>query len=240
MLLLIYVIVSNRSKRHTESKVNMMFLGDIPALVFPFAYVLLELLCGHAYRDLLHGIVVGHVYYFVADVVPMVYGEDLLHTPQFLIRTFGFGVYKEASPAQYVMSKATKTKKKRRHYWGTGRRLGSIGSGGSERGQSNLLESNHADDDDEGYEPNPTEEQKDEEDEQREFNILLQSFREVEVQAEVEMLLKEKDIELSVIQRAYMEEVNLQESLREMEKWAVRRSRAMDAICDEIIASKYM
>ena len=118
--------------------------------------------------------------------------------------------------------------------------LKSIDSVGSERGQSNLLESNHAVDDDEGYEPNPTEEQKDEEDEQREFNILLQSFREVEVQAEVEMLLKEKDIELSVIQRAYMEEVNLQESLREMEKWAVRRSRAMDAICDEIIASKYM
>ena len=115
----------NRSKRHTESKVNMMFLGDIPALVFPFAYVLLELLCGHAYMDLIHGIVVGHVYYFVADVVPMVYGEDLLHTPQFLIRMFGFGGYKESS-AKYGRCTTNESAKKKQvgHHWGKGQRLG--------------------------------------------------------------------------------------------------------------------
>lgn len=52
---------------------------------------------GDAYSDLLHGIAIGHLYYFLVDVVPIVYGKDLLHTPQFLIDKLGIGAY--AAPA---------------------------------------------------------------------------------------------------------------------------------------------
>jgi len=63
------------------------------AIHLPFAYLALSVLMGGLYADLLHGIAVGHLFYFVVDVVPIVYGKDLLHTPQFLIDQLGVGAY---------------------------------------------------------------------------------------------------------------------------------------------------
>ena len=63
------------------------------AIHLPFAYVILSVLMGSAYADLLHGIAVGHLFYFLVDVVPLVYGKDFLHTPQFLIDRVGIGAY---------------------------------------------------------------------------------------------------------------------------------------------------
>ena len=51
------------------------------------------MLLGNPYWDILAGIGLGHVYYFIVDVYPLVYGKDLLHTPQFLINFFGIGEY---------------------------------------------------------------------------------------------------------------------------------------------------
>ena len=48
---------------------------------------------GNPINDILHGMGVGHIYYFLADVIPAVYGKDVLKTPQFLIDTFGVGEY---------------------------------------------------------------------------------------------------------------------------------------------------
>lgn len=50
-------------------------------------------LLGNPYWDILVGIGLGHVYYFLVDVYPLVYGKDLLHTPQFLIDQLGIGDY---------------------------------------------------------------------------------------------------------------------------------------------------
>lgn len=36
---------------------------------------------------------IGHLYYFLADIVPLVYGKNVLNTPQFLIDQFGIGLY---------------------------------------------------------------------------------------------------------------------------------------------------
>ena len=62
----------------------------------------LRLLMGAPFFDMLHGFALGHLYYFLVDVVPLVYGKDLLHTPQFLIDKFGIGNYvpPAAQPAQ--------------------------------------------------------------------------------------------------------------------------------------------
>ena len=67
------------------------------AIHLPFAYVALSVLMGGMYSDLLHGIAVGHLFYFLVDVVPIVYRKDVLHTPQFLIDRLGVGAY--APPA---------------------------------------------------------------------------------------------------------------------------------------------
>lgn len=59
-----------------------------------------EVVLGNPYWDILAGIGLGHVYYFIVDVYPLVYGKDLLHTPQFLINFFGVGEYvPPAAPA---------------------------------------------------------------------------------------------------------------------------------------------
>jgi len=44
--------------------------------------------------DMLHGMGVAHLYYFLADVVPQVQGRDVLQTPRFLIDRFGVGEYR--------------------------------------------------------------------------------------------------------------------------------------------------
>lgn len=44
--------------------------------------------------DMLHGMGIAHLYYFLADVVPQVQGRDVLQTPQFLIDRLGVGEYR--------------------------------------------------------------------------------------------------------------------------------------------------
>mmetsp|Transcript_4003 Transcript_4003/g.8537 ORF Transcript_4003/g.8537 Transcript_4003/m.8537 type:complete len:297 (-) Transcript_4003:411-1301(-) len=65
----------------------------IKGMYLAFAYLLLNVLLGNPYWDILAGIGLGHVYYFLVDVYPLVYGKDLLHTPRFLIDFFGIGDY---------------------------------------------------------------------------------------------------------------------------------------------------
>jgi len=62
-------------------------------MYLPFAYLALTVFMGSPYFDLVHGIATGHLYYFLAEVVPVVYGKDVLRTPQFLINFFGVGHY---------------------------------------------------------------------------------------------------------------------------------------------------
>jgi len=65
----------------------------VKGMYLPFAYLALNVLLGNPYWDILVGIGLGHVYYFLVDVFPLVYGKDLLHTPQFFIDQFGIGDY---------------------------------------------------------------------------------------------------------------------------------------------------
>ncbi|EJK72389.1 hypothetical protein THAOC_06085, partial [Thalassiosira oceanica] len=73
---------------------------QMKAIYLPFAYVALSVLMGGAFSDLVHGIAVGHFYYFIVDVVPLVYGKDYFHTPQFLIDQLGVGAYIPAPTAE--------------------------------------------------------------------------------------------------------------------------------------------
>lgn len=53
---------------------------------------------GNPYMDMLHGMAIGHLYYFAVEVIPLAYGKDFLHTPNFLIDYFGVGEYTPTAP----------------------------------------------------------------------------------------------------------------------------------------------
>jgi len=80
------------SKRNPTMPANIWGF-PMKAYHLPFAYLALTVLMGNPYWDIIHGIACGHVYYFLVDVVPLVYAKDVLHTPQFLIDYFGVGEY---------------------------------------------------------------------------------------------------------------------------------------------------
>lgn len=89
---LIYYVLYIWSKRNPTAQANIWGI-PVPAIYLPFAYVALTLFMGNPIHFMLHGIAIGHIYYFLVDVVPAVYGKDVLHTPQFLIDWFGVGEY---------------------------------------------------------------------------------------------------------------------------------------------------
>lgn len=89
---LIYFVLYVWSRRHPTSQANIWGV-PMKAIYLPFAYLALTIFMGNGYYDMLHGLAVGHLFYFLADVVPQVYGKDLLVTPLFLIDYFGVGQY---------------------------------------------------------------------------------------------------------------------------------------------------
>ena len=88
---LIYFVLYIWSKRNPTIQAYMWGI-PIPAIYLPFAYLALSMFLGGT-DVMLHGMAIGHIYYFLVDVVPKVYGKDVLSTPQFLIDWFGVGVY---------------------------------------------------------------------------------------------------------------------------------------------------
>lgn len=88
-------------------------------------------------NDLFHplmGIAVGHLYYFLVDVLPDLHGIDLLKTPAFLVRLLGWG---SEGSGVYVSAQGTGVPRPGRDQpgggnprsgprsWGAGRPLGS-------------------------------------------------------------------------------------------------------------------
>ena len=92
---------------------------------------------GGLYSDLVHGIIDGHLFYFLVDVVLVVYGKDFLHNPQFLMDQVRIGEYVAPAPAAGVgnntwappgrtTAPSDPARPARGHTWGTGgQRLGS-------------------------------------------------------------------------------------------------------------------
>ncbi len=70
----------------------------IQGMYLPFALVGLNTLLGNSVMYMIHGIAAGHLYYFLVDVVPKVYGKDLIQTPLFFIQKFGIGEYVPPAP----------------------------------------------------------------------------------------------------------------------------------------------
>ena len=118
---LIYYVLYIWSKRHPTSNANIWGI-PVKAIYLPFVYVIISLFVGAPYIYIIHGILVGHIYYFLVDVVPHVYGKDVLTTPQFLIDQLGVGMYVPPAPPAAAQPAAAAQ---------AGPRVGGLGGGGA-------------------------------------------------------------------------------------------------------------
>jgi len=66
----------------------MLWSFRVPQWQLPFALMLVTILMGGSPMDHLLGILVGHIFHFLSDVVPQVYRKTLLRTPDFLYNFF--------------------------------------------------------------------------------------------------------------------------------------------------------
>lgn len=94
---MVYFVMYIWSKRNPTAQANIWGV-PMQAIWLPFAYLALTVFMGNPYFDLLHGLVVGHLYYFLAHVFPQVSGKDILTTPGFLVDQFGIGEYRPEQP----------------------------------------------------------------------------------------------------------------------------------------------
>mmetsp|Transcript_41032 Transcript_41032/g.49941 ORF Transcript_41032/g.49941 Transcript_41032/m.49941 type:complete len:280 (-) Transcript_41032:68-907(-) len=94
----VYFVMYIWSKRNPNVQSNIWGI-PVKTVYLPFAYLALNVLMGNPTGSILHGIAIGHAYYFLVEVVPAVYGKEVLNTPTFLIDYFGIGEYVPPVPA---------------------------------------------------------------------------------------------------------------------------------------------
>mmetsp|Transcript_4020 Transcript_4020/g.4934 ORF Transcript_4020/g.4934 Transcript_4020/m.4934 type:complete len:275 (-) Transcript_4020:104-928(-) len=94
---LVYYVLYVWSKRNPTAQASIWGV-PMQGMYLPFALLALNTMLGNYVIDMIHGIVVGHLYYFMVDVVPKVYGKDYIVTPLFLIQKFGIGEYVPPAP----------------------------------------------------------------------------------------------------------------------------------------------
>jgi len=88
---LIYMIMYVWSQKNYMETVSLFFGIKIQAIYLPWAMTALQVLMGASPIPSLMGILVGHIYYFLLELVPSKYGTDIIRCPMFMINLFGHG-----------------------------------------------------------------------------------------------------------------------------------------------------
>ena len=81
---LLYTIMYVWSRREPEAIINMWGF-KFKGLYCPWVYIGLRVLMGGSATQPVIGVAVGHVYYFLIEVLPTTHGYDLLRTPTFCV-----------------------------------------------------------------------------------------------------------------------------------------------------------
>lgn len=106
---------------------------SIPAKWFPWALMGIRFLMSGSFADDLIGIVAGHLYFYLTDVLPREQQSNPLKTPAFLQRWFPVSLnarqfpgsgFSMSHPRQQQQQQQEQQQQQVRHRWGTGRRLG--------------------------------------------------------------------------------------------------------------------
>lgn len=105
----------------------------INALFIPWVMIAIKVLIGDSIFLPLLGIAVGHLFYFLVDVLPDLHDIDLLQTPQFLVNMLGWGSGNSGVSMERPQMRAPGSVQPPRNIprtgrpseWGSGRTLGS-------------------------------------------------------------------------------------------------------------------
>lgn len=68
------------ARRNPNANIQLNFI-PVPGRYLPFAQMGLAYLMGNSIAALAHGVFVGHVYYYVVELVPRLFGKVVLQTP---------------------------------------------------------------------------------------------------------------------------------------------------------------
>jgi hypothetical protein len=119
---ILYVIMYNWSRREADKPVGI-FGFKFKAIYLPWVYVGIRLIMGGSITEPLVGIAVGHLYYFLIEVLPVTHGYNVIRTPKFCMDL-----------VDYVEGRAPVAAQRPAAYTGMGRTLGGAGPGAAPAG----------------------------------------------------------------------------------------------------------
>lgn len=122
---MLFMIMYVWSRKEPNGVLNI-FGFKFQALYLPWIYLAIRLLMGSSIVNPLIGIVVGHAYFFLADVLPISHNIDLIHTPSFLIHFVDriTGVSRPIGANAAAARPGVNPQAFGGHNWGRGNRLG--------------------------------------------------------------------------------------------------------------------
>lgn len=121
---LLYMIIYVWARKEPDAVIS--FFGfKVKALYVPWVYVAFQVLMGSSVIPVLMGIGVGHLYYFLVEVLPNTHGLNFVVTPRFCVDFVGYvtgltqgPVYQPRPAAERMPARPAG------HSWGSGRTLG--------------------------------------------------------------------------------------------------------------------
>mgnify|MGYP002387753651 FL=1 len=121
---LIMCIIYNWARANPDQNATFMFGLQFKAKYLPWVMVAFTTLLGGNPLAEIMGIVSGHVYFLLSDLVPRDYGYNLIKTPRFIADLFPNEAPAPFQPGQPHAPPADAGPRGPRYAWGTGNRLG--------------------------------------------------------------------------------------------------------------------
>lgn len=123
---ILMTIIYYWSRANPDQPVSFMFGLTFKATLLPWVMVAFTTLLGGNPLTQIIGIVVGHIYYLLADRVPVDYGYHVVSTPHWISDLFGDPPAPTYHPqgGQYQPPQPDAGPRGPRYAWGAGQRLG--------------------------------------------------------------------------------------------------------------------
>jgi hypothetical protein len=71
-------------KKYPNQVFGVLFILRIKAAHFPWFYLFFKMITGHSWKQLLIGLLVGHLYIYLKEILPISHRKNFLATPRFM------------------------------------------------------------------------------------------------------------------------------------------------------------
>lgn len=121
---LIMSVIYNWARTNPETMASFMFGLTFKSKYLPWVMVVFTTLMGGNPLAEILGIVAGHIYFLLTDLVPRDYNINVIRTPNFIADMFDDRRPVPNQPGQYQAPPQDAGPRGPRYTWGTGQRLG--------------------------------------------------------------------------------------------------------------------